>query len=116
MSEFKSALENETGLGHRTLGSVNKKDNAINHFKNALHLAAEVGVSGGVDNVDFCAIIINSGVFCEYRYSSFALKVAGVHNPVFNDLVVAENSALFEHLVYECCFAVVNVGNNCHVS
>ena len=44
--------EDEAGLGQRALGRVDEEDDAVDHGQAALHLAAEVGVAGGVDDVD----------------------------------------------------------------
>ena len=37
--------------------------NGIYHFQNPFHFPAEVGMAGGVNNIDFCIFIDNSGVF-----------------------------------------------------
>ena len=116
MIKFKSSLENKSGLRHGAFRSINKKNNTIDHFKNTFNFAAEVCMSGSIDDIDFYSVVMNGSVFCKNGNASFALKVAGVHNAVFNNLVIAESSALFEHFINNSGFAVVNVGNNCNVS
>ena len=44
--------QDEAGLGQRTLGGVDQQQHGVDHLQAALHLAAEVGVAGGVDDVD----------------------------------------------------------------
>ena len=44
--------EDKSGLGHRTFKGVNDKDNAVYHLEDTLHFSAEVGVAGGVNDVD----------------------------------------------------------------
>ena len=116
MVEFKRSLKNKSGLRHRAFCCVNEKDNAVYHFKNTFNFAAEVCVSGSIDDVDFYSVIMNGSVFCKDSDASFAFKVTGVHNAVFNNLVITESTALFEHFVNDGSFAVVNVGNSCNVS
>ena len=44
--------QNELGLRHSALESVNDQHNAVYHFKDTLNLAAEISMARGVDNVD----------------------------------------------------------------
>ena len=44
--------QHEPGLRQRTLGGVDQQHDAVDHGQAALDLAAEVGVAGGVDDVD----------------------------------------------------------------
>jgi hypothetical protein len=46
----------ELGLRHRAFGAVDQQDHAVDHREDALDLAAEVGVAGGVDDVDARAL------------------------------------------------------------
>ena len=56
-AELQRLRQDEAGLGHRTLGRVHQKQNARNHAEHPLNLAAEIGVSGGIDNVDFDPLV-----------------------------------------------------------
>ena len=42
----------ELGLRHRAFGGVDQQDDAVDHRQDALDLGAEIGVAGGVDDVD----------------------------------------------------------------
>ena len=44
--------QHEPGLGERALGGVDQEEDAVDHGQAPLDLAAEVGVAGGVDDVD----------------------------------------------------------------
>ena len=44
--------QHEAGLGQGPLGGVDEEDDAVDHGQPALDLTAEVGVTGGVDDVD----------------------------------------------------------------
>ena len=55
--------EDKLGLRHGAFKSVHHQDDAVYHLQDTLHLAAEVRVAGGVDNVDFCVFIHDGGIF-----------------------------------------------------
>ncbi len=40
-------------------GGVNKQNDSVNHFQNALDFAAEIGVTGRVDDIDFVIAVVN---------------------------------------------------------
>ena len=105
-------LQNKAGLGHAALGGVHQQQNAVDHLQNALHLAAEVGVARGVDDVDLDALIHTGAVLGQNRDAALTLDVAGVHHTLGHLLVGAEGTRLLEHLVHQRRLAVVNVGND----
>ena len=51
-AEAESLAQDEARLRHRAFGGVDEEDHAVDHGEDALHFAAEVGVAGGVDDVD----------------------------------------------------------------
>ena len=116
MFHFKSLFQNESGLGHRTFRRVNKKDNAVYHFQDTFYFTAEVSVSGGIDNIEFCAFIMYGGIFCKNGNAAFLFDSVGVHNAVFGGLVFSVNATLFQHFVYKSCLTVVNVSDDRDVS
>ena len=114
--EFKRLLEDETGLGHRSLGGVDEQKNAVHHLEYALDLTAEVRVAGGVDYVYLDALVVCRRVLREDGYAALALYGVRVHDAVLGRLVLAENTALLEHFVDERGLAMVNVGDYCDVA
>ena len=44
--------DDEFGLRHRAFGGVDQHEDAVDHAEDALDLAAEIGMAGGVDDVD----------------------------------------------------------------
>src|SRR6185312_2687482 len=70
---------------------------------------AEVGVAGGVDDVDLYALVPDSRVLREDGDAALALEVVRVHHPLGDDLVVAEGAGLPEEEVHERGLAVVDV-------
>ena len=107
--QLKSFFQNEFGLRHSAFESVNQKDNAVYHFQYTLNLAAEVSMSWGIDNVDFGVFVMN----CD---TTLSLNIVGVHDTFLNLLIGTENTALFQKLVYQSGFTMVNVGNDGYVT
>ena len=48
--------QHEAGLRERALGGIDHEDDTVDHRQASLDLAAEVGVAGGVDDVDGDAV------------------------------------------------------------
>ena len=113
---LKSLLEHKACLGHRSLGSVDEKDNAVYHLKNTLYLSAEICVAGCIDNVDLNVLVMDRGIFCKDGDSALSFKVVRVHYSIFHFLIVAINTALTKHFVNQSCLSVVNVSDNCNIS
>jgi hypothetical protein len=108
--------QDEPGLGQRALGGVDQQDDGVDHGQTALDLAAEVGVAGGVDDVDREVVPLHRGVLREDGDALFALQVARVHDPVGDLLVGREGAGLAEHLVDQRGLAVVDVGDDGDIS
>ena len=108
--------QDEAGLGHGALGGVNQQDNTVDHLQDTLHLAAEVGVAGGVHDVDLDVAVLHGGVLGGDGDTALTLQVVGVHDAVGHSLVLTVNAGLLEQLVHQGGLAVVNVGNNGYVS
>ena len=95
MVQLQRLLQDEPGLRHGSLGGVHQKDYAVHHFENALHLAAEIGVTGGVNDVDFDVLIVYRRVFGKNGDAALALQVSRVHHAGHCFLIIPENAALF---------------------
>src|SRR5690606_20493600 len=102
-------LEHEARLGHGALGGVDEEQRAVDHRQGALDLPAEVGVSGGVDDVDLRPPPQHGGVLGEDGYAALALDVDGVHHALWHLLVGAEDVRLAQQAVDQGRLAVVDV-------
>ncbi len=111
-AERQGFFGNEAGLRHRAFLRIDQQHHAINHAQHTLHFAAEIGVSGGVDDVDVVALIFDGGVFGENGNAAFFFEVVAVHHAFVNLLVGAEGAGLAQKLVDQRGFAVVNVGDD----
>ncbi len=111
-----SLLQHKTCLWHRAFKCVDQQQAAVGHIEHSLHLAAEVGVSRGVDYVYLVSLVFYRYVFGENRYASFALEVVVVEYKFSGILVLAEKMACKEHLVHKRGFAVVYVRYDSYVT
>ncbi len=102
-------LEDEACLGHGPLEGVDEQQASVGHVEHAFHLAAEVGVSRGVDDVDFCPFVVYGDVFGEDGDAAFTFQVVVVEYKFAGVLVVAEEMAGHKHLVDEGGFTVVDM-------
>ncbi len=114
---FERLREDVAGLRQRAFGGVDEQNDAVDHLEGALDLTAEVGVAGGVDDVDLRlgsagAVVLDRGVFCEDGDAALAFEVVGVHDAFGYGLVRAKCAGLAKHGVDEGGLAVVDVGDD----
>ena len=109
---IKGLLQHETGLRQRPFGGVDEQHDAIDHGEGPFDLAAEVGVSRRVDDIDFHAVVNDRGVLGENGDPAFAFQVEGIHD-AFGDLfIAAEDPTLMQHGIKQGGLAVIDVGND----
>ena len=73
-------------------------------------------MSGGVNNIDLDALIINCCIFAQDRDPALSFNITGVHDSVLHGLVLTENAALTEQTIDQRRLAVVNVRDDCYIS
>ena len=105
-------LGDETGLGHGPLHRVHQEQDRIDHGQDPLHLAAEVGVAGGVDDVDAVLVPADGGVLREDGDTPLLLDVVGVHDPLHWAEALAEGAGLLEQLVDQGGLTMIDVGDD----
>ena len=109
-------LQDEARLGQGPLAGVDQKDRPVDEVEAPLHLAAEIGVSRRVHDVDLGCAVPDGGVLRHDRDAALALEIHGVHDALHELLVGPEDAALPEHAVHERCLAVVDVGDDGDIS
>ncbi len=109
-------LEHEISLRHGAFLRVNQQKGAVGHFEHAFDLAAEIGVSGSVDDVHQVSAVFKGAVFRGNGDAALPLKVHGIHEALGHDLIVAEHAALFEKSVDQRGFPVVDMRDNGNVA
>ena len=78
----------------------------------AFHFAAEVGVAGGVDDVDVRAFPGHGAVLGQDGDATLFFDGVVVHHGVDDFFVLGEGAGLAQQLVHHGGFAMVNVGND----
>src|SRR5947209_8656616 len=105
--------DDEFGLWHRPFGSVDQHQDAIDHAEDALDLAAEIGVTRSVNDVDPHVIPLgapdNRGAFGEDRDAALAFQLVRIERPLGDLLIGAKGAALAQQLVDQRGLAVVDM-------
>ena len=78
----KRLLRDEARLRHRPVDRVDQQQHRVDHRQHPLDLAAEIGVTGRVDDVDSVVAPADRGVLREDRDAALALERVRVHDPV----------------------------------
>ena len=104
--------QDEPGLGLGALGRVDQEEHAVDHGQGPLHLAAEVGVAGRVDDVELHVAVPDRGVLGQDGDALLPLQVVGVEDALAHVLVLSEDAGLPEHGVDQRGLAVVDVGDD----
>ena len=72
---FEGFRQNVAGLRQRTFTGIDQQHDAIDHFQCALDLAAKIGVSRRVYDVDFRVVEDDGGVLCQDRDAALAFQL-----------------------------------------
>ncbi len=110
--EFERLAQHEARLRHHALGRVDEQEHALHHLQHALDLTAEIGVAGGVDDVEFDVAVADGGVLRQDRDAALAFERVRIHHARARRLPLAKDAALLEHGVDERRLAVVDVGDD----
>ena len=115
-SRFERLAQHEAGLRERTFARVDQEEHPVDHRERPLDLAAEIGVAGGVDDVERHVAVAHRRVLGEDRDALLALQVVRVHDPLVDVLIGAKRARLPQERVDERRLAVVDVGNDRHIA
>ncbi len=108
--------EHESCLRKGTLRRVHEQHDSVDHGERSLDLAAEVGVTRSIDDVEGDTLPNERGVLGEDGDPLLALEVHRVHDALGDRLVGSERAGLSEHGVDEGRLAVVDVGDDREVA
>ena len=111
---FQGLAQDEAGLGLRAVGGIDHQQHAVDHVHDALDFAAEIGVAGGIDDVDVVVLVFEGGVFGADGDALLPFQVHGIHDAFLggDGLVGAKGARLFEQAIHQRGLAVVNMGDN----
>jgi hypothetical protein len=108
-------------LGERALRGVDQQQHAVDHLQAAFHFAAEVRVTGRVDDVDrdiaaVAGLVLYGSVLREDRDALLALERKGVEYPLLHLLPDPERTRLPQHRVDQGRLAMVDVSDDSDVA
>jgi hypothetical protein len=109
--------QHEPGLRQRPLAGVHEQEYTVHHGQSALHLAAEIGVARGVDDVDRHAglargYVAHRGVLGQDRDALLPLQVHRVEHAIGHLGARMPCAGLPQHGVDQRGLAVVDVGDD----
>ena len=85
-------LKDKPGLRHDPLDGVDEEEHPVHHPEHPLHLAPEVRVPRGVDELDARALPVYGGGLGEDRDPALPLQIPAVEDLVRNDLIRTQRS------------------------
>ena len=114
--ELQRFAQHELRLRHRPFERVDQQQDRVDHLQHPLDLTAEIGVSGRIDDVDLVVVPTDRGALRVDRDAAFAFQVVRIHRPLLELTVSGDRLGLFQELVDQGGFPVVDVGDDGDVS
>ena len=114
--ELDALRQNEPCLGKGALGCIHQEQRAVGHAQRPLDLTTEVGVSGRVDEIDLVVFPANRCVLRQNRDAALTLEVVRIEHALAHGLIRPKDARLMQHRVHQGRLAVVDVGDNRHIS
>ena len=108
--------DHELGLRQRPLGRIDQHDGPVHHVEDALDLAAEVGVTRRVDDVDAGVVPQDGGTLGQDGDAALALEIVAVHGLRLHPLILAEGAGLLQQRIDQRRLAVVHVGDDRNIA
>ena len=107
----KCFLRDETRLRHRPIHGIYQQQYRVDHRQNALHLAAEVSMPWGIDDIDAVVLPGDGRVLGQNRDAAFLLKHVRIHHS-FSDMTRIDRTGLRQEPVHQGSFAMVDMGDD----
>ncbi len=105
-------LGDEAGLGHWAVDCVHQQQHRVDHRQHTFDLATEVGVSGGVDDIDAVILPLDGRVLGQDGDPAFLFDGVGVHDPIAVVTTLVEGAGLAQELVDQRGLAMIDVGDD----
>ena len=100
-ANFQRLANDEFGLRHGPFGGIHQNDRPIDHGQNALHLAAEIGMAGRIDDIDPRVFPGNRRGLGHDRDPTLFFEIVRIHDPLGDPLILPEGAGLLEQAVDE---------------
>ena len=113
---LKGVRQHEAGLGLGALVGIDDEQGAVGHVEHAFHLATEVGMARGIDDVDLHAFVGDGDVLGKDGDAALALLIVGVEDALFHLLVLTEDVGSPQKAVDQRGLAVVDVGDDSDIA
>ena len=111
-ADLQRLADDEFGLRHRPFRGIDEDDGAVHHGEDALHLAAEIGVAGRIDDIDARILPGDRGHLGHDGDAALLFEIVGIHHALGDALIFAEGAGLLKQAVDQGRFAVVDMGDN----
>ena len=111
-ADLERLRHHEFGLRQRPFGGVDQHQRAVHHVEDALHLAAEIGMAGRVDDVDAGVVPEDRGHLGQDGDAALALEIVGIHRALGHPLVLAEGAGLLQQPVDQGGLAMIDMGDD----
>ncbi len=108
----KCFLGDKPCLRHRSLHGVHQQQHRVHHGQYPFDFAAEVGVSGGVHDIDAVILPADGGILGQDGDAALLFQVVGVHDPFHGPKALSQGARLHQQLVHQGGLAVVDVGDD----
>ena len=108
--------KHEPRLRQGAFGGIDQHERPVGHPQHSLHLAAEIGVAGRVDEIDFHTPVVQGDVLCQDRDSTLAFEIVGIEDAVAHQLGRPKLAALTQKAIDQRRLAVVDVGDDGNIS
>ncbi len=105
-------LGHEAGLRHGAVLGVDHQQHGVDHRHDTLDFTAEVGVAGGIDDVDAVVLPLQRGVLGQDGDATFLFLVVAVHHALVLELLAVQGAGQAQEFVDEGGLAVVDVGDD----
>ena len=102
-------LRDEPRLRHRAVDGIDQQQHGVDHRQHALHLAAEVCMSRGVDDIDPVLVPLDGRVLGQDGDAALLFERIRVHDAFGDDRAGVERAGLLQKLVDKGGLAVVDM-------
>ena len=113
---FQRLTQDILRLGHGAFVGVYQQQHTINHGQHAFHFSAEIRMAGRVQNIDLGAIVHHCRIFRQNGDTAFPFQIVRIHHAFRHLFIGAENMALLQHSIYQCGFAMIDMGDDRNIA
>ena len=103
-------------MRHGAFRRIHQNDSAVDHIQNALDLAAEIGVTRRIDDIDARVPPGHGRTLGKDGNSPLPLQIVGIHCPFVNALIVPKCAALFQYGINQGRLAVIHMRDNSNIA